>query len=93
MGGYLLNPSLRKRQVSIHSSLSFSSQDALKPVVILDAGFASHAILALLEERGYSYIVNITRGSRSEFAESFEMPRPDLFLHTHVFPQRREADV
>jgi shikimate 5-dehydrogenase len=93
MGGYLLNPSLRKRQVSIYSSLSFSSQDNLKPVVILDAGFASHAILALLEERGYSYIVNITRGSRSEFADSFEMPRPDLFLHTHVFPQRREADV
>jgi hypothetical protein len=44
-------------------------------VVILDAGFASHAILALLEERGYSYIINITRGSRSEFADSFEMVR------------------
>lgn len=69
-----MNPSLRERQASIHSSLSFSSQDALKPVVILDAGFASHAILALLEERGYSYIANITLGSRSEFADSFEMP-------------------
>ena len=47
-------------------------EDGLKPVVILDAGFASHANLALLKERGYSYIVNITRGSRSKYADSFE---------------------
>jgi len=33
-------------------------EDGLKPVVILDAGFASRGNLALLKERGYSYIVN-----------------------------------
>ena len=47
-------------------------EDGLKPVVILDAGFASRANLSLLKERGYSYIVNITRGSRSKYADSFE---------------------
>jgi transposase len=47
-------------------------EEGLKPVVILDAGFASHANLSLLKERGYSYIVNITRGSRSKYADSFE---------------------
>lgn len=47
-------------------------EEGLKPVVILDAGFASHANLALLKERGYSYIVNITRGSRSKYADSFK---------------------
>jgi transposase len=44
----------------------------LKPVVILDAGFASQANIRLLEERGCSYIINITRGSRSRYAESFQ---------------------
>ena len=47
-------------------------EQGLKPVVILDAGFASRANLALLKERGYSYLVNITRGSRSKYADSFE---------------------
>jgi transposase len=46
--------------------------DALKPVVILDAGFASAANIAMLKQRGYSYLVNITRGSRSKYAEFFE---------------------
>jgi transposase len=44
----------------------------LKPVVILDAGFASEANIRLLEERGCSYIINITRGSRSRYADSFQ---------------------
>lgn len=44
----------------------------LKPVVILDAGFASEANIALLEAREISYIINITRGSRSRYAEHFE---------------------
>jgi len=44
----------------------------LKPVVILDAGFASAANIRLLEERGCSYIINITRGSRSRYADSFQ---------------------
>lgn len=43
----------------------------LKPVVILDAGFASEGNIRLLEERGCSYIINITRGSRSRYAEHF----------------------
>ena len=44
----------------------------LRPVVILDAGFASEANIRLLEERNCSYIINITRGSRSRYAEYFE---------------------
>jgi transposase len=47
-------------------------EQGLKPVVILDAGFASRANLALLKERGYSYLVNITRGSRSKYADAFK---------------------
>lgn len=46
--------------------------EGLMPVVILDAGFASEANIKLLEERGCSYIVNITRGSRIQYAEYFE---------------------
>lgn len=42
-----------------------------KPLVILDAGFASKANLALLRERGLGYLINITRGSRAGFAEEF----------------------
>jgi hypothetical protein len=40
--------------------------------LILDAGFASRANLALLKERGYSYIIKITRGSRSKYTDAFE---------------------
>lgn len=47
-------------------------EDGLKPVVILDAGFASRANLDLLKERGYSYLVNITRSRRIKYADSFE---------------------
>jgi len=43
-----------------------------KPVVILDAGFASKESLQLLREKGYSYLVNITRGSRKKYAQYFE---------------------
>ena len=43
----------------------------LKPVVILDAGFASAQNLALLRELGYSYLINITRGSRKKYADEF----------------------
>lgn len=43
----------------------------LKPVVILDAGFASAENLTLLRELGYSYLINITRGSRQKYAEEF----------------------
>lgn len=43
----------------------------LKPVVILDAGFASADNLTLLREFGYSYLINITRGSRQKYAQEF----------------------
>lgn len=43
----------------------------LKPVVILDAGFASADNITLLKERGLSYLINITRGSRAKYAASF----------------------
>lgn len=46
-------------------------ESGLKPVVILDAGFASEANLALLRELGYSYLINITRGSRKKYADEF----------------------
>ena len=47
-------------------------QDAgLKPVVILDAGFASQSNLTLLQQRGYSYLINITRSSRARYVQAF----------------------
>jgi len=46
--------------------------EGLRPVVILDAGFASEENIRLLEDLGCSYIVNITRGSRSRYAGYFE---------------------
>ena len=45
--------------------------EGLKPVVILDAGFASAANLELLRNSGYAYLVNITRGSRKKYADEF----------------------
>jgi len=44
----------------------------LKPIVILDAGFASRANLDLLKVRGYHYLINITRGSRRKYAAHFQ---------------------
>jgi transposase len=43
-----------------------------KPLVVLDAGFASEKNLALLEERGLDYLVNVTRGSRAAYAKQFK---------------------
>lgn len=51
--------------------LALPEDSALKPVVILDAGFASQANIALLQERGLGYLINITRGSRTRYAEDF----------------------
>lgn len=45
---------------------------SLKPVVVLDAGFASEANIKLLRDRHYSYLINITRNSRKKYAEFFE---------------------
>lgn len=47
-------------------------EKGLKPVVILDAGFASEKNIELIEQRGCSFIINITRGSRAKYAEHFE---------------------
>lgn len=49
--------------------LAFS--EAAKPIVILDAGFASKENIALLKERGMGYVINITRSSRARYAEAF----------------------
>jgi transposase len=46
-------------------------QGSGKPVVILDAGIATPANLALLKEKGYAYLVNVTRGSRTKYTEHF----------------------
>lgn len=43
-----------------------------KPVAILDAGIATKENLRLLKEKGYSYLVNVTRGSRAKYAKDFE---------------------
>jgi hypothetical protein len=52
-------------------SLPGGSEGQTKPVVILDAGFASKANIALLKEHGFGYVINITRGSRSRYARDF----------------------
>ena len=52
--------------------LAMPGEQSTRPVVILDAGFASKANIALLVERGLSYVINITRSRRSRYAEGFE---------------------
>jgi transposase len=54
------------------NQLDVAAEPEQKPVVILDAGFASKENLQLLREKGYSYLVNITRGSRKKYARYFE---------------------
>jgi transposase len=51
--------------------LESGNVDLLKPVVVLDAGFASKGNLELLKKKGYSYLVNMTRSRRSQYAEQF----------------------
>lgn len=51
--------------------LVLSGDGEARPVVILDAGFASKENLALLKERGLGYVINITRGARARHAEAF----------------------
>jgi len=43
-----------------------------RPVVILDAAFASKDNLELIESRGYSFLVNMTRSRRTHYAALFE---------------------
>lgn len=51
--------------------LALPDTEAARPVVILDAGFASKENIAMLKERGLGYVINITRGSRAQHAEAF----------------------
>lgn len=59
-----------------------------KPVVVLDAGFASESNLALLKKLGYAYLINITRGSRTKYADAFSgadfTPIPGRSAEQHV---------
>jgi transposase len=45
-----------------------------KSVAILDAGIATADNLQMLRDRGYAYLVNITRGSRARYADYFNEP-------------------
>ena len=62
--------------------------DVLKPVVVLDAGFASEENITLLRERKYSYLINITRNHRTKYAGFFESggfgPLPDREVNKGV---------
>lgn len=51
--------------------LAVPGTEAAKPVVILDAGFASKKNIALLKERGLGYVINITRSTRARYAQEF----------------------
>lgn len=51
--------------------LALPGAGTTRPIVILDAGFASQQNIALLQARGLSYVINITRSSRSRYAEAF----------------------
>lgn len=53
------------------ADLEHIAEGETKPVVIVDGGMASQANLDALRERGYDYIVNGKRRSRSEFANDF----------------------
>ena len=72
----------------------------LKPVVVLDAGFASKANIAMLRERGYSYLINITRSNRSKYADSFagedfeELPgrKPSLKVEVKKITDPEDGD-
>ena len=50
----------------------------LKPVVSLGASFASLQDLTRLRELGYSYLTNLTRGSRQNAAATFSSARLPL---------------
>jgi len=51
--------------------LAVPGTETAKPVVILDAGFASRKNIALLKERGLGYVINITRSTRARYAQEF----------------------
>ena len=81
-----------KTLIALLDRLAPSECDGLKPVVVLDAGFASAANIAMLRERGYSYLINMTRGSRAKYADLFEKETfeilPDRKLEQEVEVKR-----
>jgi len=58
-----------------------------KPVVILDAGIATDPNLQVLKQRGYAYLVNITRGSRATYAQEFNSGGFTLLPGRHAHEQ------
>ena len=62
----------------------FQERIGEKPLIILDTGFASHANLARLKERGYSHIVN----NRTRLANDPPPARHPQSRH-HPTPARR----
>ena len=71
------NISDAKTLLQMLERLGGTEQPDGKPVVILDAGIATEANLGLLKEKGYAYLVNVTRGSRAKYTEQF---RADDFV-------------
>jgi transposase len=65
------NISDAKTLLQMLDRLESSVAGTCKPVVILDAGIATDANLQILKQRGYSYLVNITRGRRTNYAQEF----------------------
>lgn len=63
-------------------------EESGRPVVILDAGFASGENLQLLQARGFSFLVNVTRSSRTKYAALFDgkafEPVPGRGAHEEV---------
>lgn len=61
-----------------------------KPVVVLDAGFASAENIALLKKLGYAYLINITRGSRTKYADAFAQ---EVFAPIPGRPSDQQVEV
>lgn len=60
-----------KTLIQMLDRFDVSIGETRKPVVILDAGIATDANLEVLKDRGYSYLVNVTRGRRTTYAQEF----------------------
>jgi len=54
------------------NKLERGSEDEERPLVILDAGFATKKNLKWLKDNGYGYVVNITRNKREQYADKFD---------------------
>lgn len=52
--------------------LEGGNDEKTKSMVIVDAGIATKDNLQMLKEKGYSYLVNVTRNSRSKYAQDFD---------------------